>query len=295
MMDKAASPIPDTAFPGTGSCPALDARNVSWYAGRQPIIKDISLCIHPGELLGLIGPNGSGKSSLLRILAGIFSPTQGSIHLHGHNLRKLGRKQIARQIALVSQSADTLDSISVWDAVALGRTPWLSAWQNISRQDERIVSDALSSVGMLEKHEHPWEHLSGGERQRVHIARAIAQQPQVLLLDEPNNHLDIHQQLALMDLVQGLNITKVMALHDLNQSMCCDRLAVLHHGTLRAIGKPDNILQEDILQDVFQVRATELFDPSDHKRILRFYSLPGATHSPRAQGTQNIQPTPEPR
>ena len=116
--------------------------------------------------------------------------------------------------------------------------------------------------------------MSGGERQRIHIARALCQQPQILLMDEPTNHLDIHQQLALMDLVHSLPITKVLAIHDLNQAMRCDRLAVMYNGRLHAIGTPQQVLTQELMRDIFQVQADELTDPADGARVLRFRSLP---------------------
>ena len=253
--------------------PALEINGVSWNAGRQRIVHDVSFSVKTGELLGLIGPNGSGKSSLMRVIAGIYHPSQGSVHLQGHNLKSLRRRQIAQVMAMVSQTADTLDAISARDAVELGRTPWLSALQSWSEHDDQLVQEALRAVQMHEKQDRQWGQMSGGERQRIHIARALCQQPQILLMDEPTNHLDIHQQLALMDLVLALPITKVMAIHDLNQAMRCDRLAVMHQGRLHAIGKPAAILQAPLLKEIFQVRATELFDPADGARILRFGAL----------------------
>ena len=253
--------------------PALEINGVSWNAGRQRIVHDVSFSVKTGELLGLIGPNGSGKSSLMRVIAGIYHPSQGSVHLQGHNLKSLRRRQIAQVMAMVSQTADTLDAISARDAVELGRTPWLSALQSWSEHDDQLVQEALRAVQMHEKQDRQWGQMSGGERQRIHIARALCQQPQILLMDEPTNHLDIHQQLALMDLVLALPITKVMAIHDLNQAMRCDRLAVMHQGRLHALGKPATILQAPLLKEIFQVRATELFDPADGARILRFGAL----------------------
>ena len=224
-------------------------------------------------VVALLGATGSGKSSLMRVIAGIYHPSQGSVHLQGHNLKSLRRRQIAQVMAMVSQTADTLDAISARDAVELGRTPWLSALQSWSEHDDQLVQEALRAVQMHEKQDRQWGQMSGGERQRIHIARALCQQPQILLMDEPTNHLDIHQQLALMDLVHSLPITKVLAIHDLNQAMRCDRLAVMYNGRLHAIGKPAAILQAPLLKEIFQVRATELFDPTDGARILRFGAL----------------------
>ncbi len=255
---------------------ALQAREIGWGTRGlrgTSIVERVSLDVQPGEMLGLIGPNGSGKSTVLRLLSGILAPSTGEVLLAGQSLRALPRRALARQLAFVSQMADTQDAINVWDAVELGRTPWLSALQPLSAEDGRIVREALAAVGLSHKQRSAWSTLSGGERQRVHIARALAQQPGVLLLDEPTNHLDIHQQLSLMQLVRALPITKVVALHDLNQALACDRLAVMRAGRLVAQGTPREILVPALLQDIFKVQVAELVDPQDGALVLRFKPL----------------------
>lgn len=239
----------------------------------QRIVDQVSLPVQRHEMLGLIGPNGSGKSSLLRLLAGVIRPDDGQVLLQGQPLHKLGRRAIARELALVAQMAETQDAISVEEAVALGRTPWLSALQPFSAQDWDAVQRALCDVGMESKRHSAWHSLSGGERQRVHIARALAQQPGVLLLDEPCNHLDIHQQLSLMALIRALPVTKVVALHDLNQALACDRVAVMQQGRLVALGAPAQVLDAALLAQVFRVEASALVDPWDGSRVLRFRPL----------------------
>lgn len=252
---------------------ALEARAISWHVRGQVLIDQVSLQVQSGEMLGLIGPNGSGKSSLLRLLAGVLKPQQGQVLLGGQPMHQQPRRSIARQLAFVTQMADTLDDITVADAVELGRTPWLSALQPLSIQDQHIVQQAIEAVGLQAKAQCAWSTLSGGERQRAHIARALAQQPGVLLLDEPCNHLDIHQQLSLMQLIRDLPITKVVALHDLNQALTCDRIAVLHQGQLVELGAPHEVLSPDLLQQVFKVRAHTLIDPEDGSRVLHFRPL----------------------
>ncbi|MDO5103322.1 MAG: ABC transporter ATP-binding protein [Lautropia sp.] len=250
--------------------PVLQTRQVSWHARQKPIVQDVSVSVMAGETLGLIGPNGSGKSTLLRLLAGLLTPSQGDVLIHDQPMKHLRRRMLAQQLALVSQSAETQEAITVQDAVELGRTPWLSALQSWSDKDDRIVQDALHAVGMQDRGAQVWHQLSGGERQRVHIARALAQQTPILLLDEPTNHLDIHHQLGLMQLVRQLPGTKVMAIHDLNQALLCDRLLVMHEGRLIAEGEPTSILQPELLQQVFRVAVHELIDPADGTRVLRF-------------------------
>lgn len=267
---------------GIAQQPALAAHAVSWHAQRTAIVERVSVQVQRGERLGLIGPNGSGKSTLLRLLAGLLPPSEGHVEIEGKMMARLNRRQIARRLALVSQMGDTLDAITAQDAVELGRTPWLSALQSWSDSDERIVHDALQAVDMLDKKDRRWHQLSGGERQRIHIARALAQQPAILVLDEPTNHLDIHHQLALLDMVARLPMTIVMAIHDLNQALRCDRLLVMHGGRLVAQGPPTEVLQPALVETVFQVQARVLVDPQDGSPLLRFASPPAA--SPRMPG-----------
>ncbi|WJS86959.1 ABC transporter ATP-binding protein [Paracoccus sp. TOH] len=251
----------------------LSTTALGWKAGPRRIVEDVTLEIASGETFGLIGPNGSGKSTLLRLIAGLLPRAEGEVRLDGTSLSRLSRRQIARRIALVEQQADTDESLSVRAAVELGRTPWLSALQPLGAADAQIVDQALAAVGMAQMTGAHWPTLSGGERQRVHIARALAQRPRLLLLDEPTNHLDIHHQLALLRLVDRLPVTVILALHDLNQAMGCDRLGVMADGRLIACGRPRDVLTPARLARTFRVGATALTDPADHATLLRFRCL----------------------
>lgn len=236
------------------------------------LLQGIDLEVQRGETLGIVGPNGSGKSTLLKLLAGLRAPASGEVRLGGRRLGELSRRSIAQQLAVVEQQADTDEAIRVFDAVALGRTPWLSALNPWSGEDDAIVHQALQDVDATHLGKRTWRSLSGGERQRVHIARALAQRPQILLLDEPTNHLDIQHQLAILKGVQSLPVTTLIALHDLNQALTCDRLAVLDRGRLVALGKPLEVLTPERLQDTFGVQAHYLTDPFDGMQILRLRS-----------------------
>ncbi|WP_265502163.1 ABC transporter ATP-binding protein [Paracoccus beibuensis] len=251
----------------------LQAHDIGLRVRRRSLLDGIDLTLAPAEILGLIGPNGSGKSTLLRLLAGLVRPDSGQVTLDGRRLDQMPRRQIARRIALVAQNAETADRITVRDAVRLGRTPWLDALRPWSDADEAHVARALARVDLAHLGDRDWSTLSGGERQRAHIARALAQNPQILLLDEPTNHLDIRHQLEVLDLVADLGLSTVIALHDLNQAMRCDRLAVLQHGVLTAIGPPEEVLRADILARVFGVQATVLIDSHDGSRLMRFQPI----------------------
>ncbi|WP_138465794.1 ABC transporter ATP-binding protein [Poseidonocella sp. HB161398] len=248
---------------------SLELRSVSVSVHRRALLRDVSLALRPGECLGLVGPNGAGKSTLLRCLAGILRPQSGQILLDGQPLAALRARDRAQRIALVEQQAETAERLSVREAVALGRTPFLSPLRGWSAGDAQLVAEALAAVEMTAFADRLWHTLSGGERQRVHIARALAQTPQILILDEPSNHLDIRHQLALMALVQALPLTRVIALHDLNQAMGCDRLAMLDHGRLVALGPPAEVLSPARLAEVFGVAASLHAGP-DGRPLLHF-------------------------
>lgn len=249
----------------------LEAQTLGWSARRTPIVLDVSLTVEPGKMLGLVGPNGSGKSTLLRLLAGLLKPATGQVLLEGAPLTTLTRRQIARRIALVEQQADTGERITVRDAVELGRTPWLSLSRPWGPEDDAITAAALADVDMAHMAARQWSTLSGGERQRVHIARALAQRPGILLLDEPANHLDVQHQLSILALVARLTVTTVIAIHDLNQAMECHRVGVMDGGRLVALGPPGEVLSDARLRETFGVGVSHLTDPSDGRRIMRFH------------------------
>ncbi|SEI63273.1 ABC transporter ATP-binding protein [Pseudomonas sp. NFR16] len=248
---------------------ALAAHDLSYTINGAPLLSHVSLCIRKGENLGIVGPNGAGKSTLIRLLAGLQTPTAGSVWLNGERLTSLTRRDIAQRLAVVEQHAQTSDSINVLQAVELGRTPWLSALSPWREVDSQIVAQAIASVSLDHLTQRAWQTLSGGEQQRVHIARALAQRPRVLLLDEPTNHLDIQQQLSILRLVHTLPVTTVIALHDLNQALACDRLAVMDKGRLIAVGAPFEVLTPERLRETFGVVGHWLTDPIDNARILR--------------------------
>lgn len=244
--------------------------NVCWRVSGNDIVRDISLTVRRGETFGLVGPNGSGKSTLLRLIAGVLKPARGGILLDGTPIQDLSRRRIAQLVAFVAQHAQTAERFTVRDVVELGRTPWLSLMAPFSEEDRRIVDRHLATVDMGEMSDRIWATLSGGERQRVLLARALAQEPQVLLLDEPTNHLDIHHQLSILRLVRAQAVTSVIALHDLNQAMECDRVGVLSDGCLVACGSPEDVLTPKLLDRVFDVRSSFLSDPEDGRRLIRF-------------------------
>lgn len=248
----------------------LEARALHLRRGRARVLDDVSLRVGRAEVLGLVGPNGSGKSTLLRALAGLARADAGQVLLDGRDIARMPRRAVARRLAFVAQFADTADRLTVAGAAGLGRIPWLDRDNPWGPADDARVADGLARVGLAGMEDRDWASLSGGERQRVHIARALVQAPQILLLDEPTNHLDIRHQLQLLDLVTGLGIAVVIALHDLNHALRCDRVAVMQAGRLVQAGPPDRVLEPALLGRVFGIRAHRLTDPADGQAVWRF-------------------------
>ncbi|GGH50621.1 ATP-binding cassette domain-containing protein [Frigidibacter albus] len=247
------------------------ASNLVWGVRRKTILSDVSLSVAQGETLGLIGPNGSGKSSLLRLLAGLKRPQSGRALINGQDIATVPRRKLAQQVAFVQQNAATDTNVSVRDVLRLGRTPHRSALSGWSAADEAAVTGALAAVGMSGHSAQAWQTLSGGERQRVHIARALAQAPRVMFLDEPTNHLDIQHQIEILRLVRDLDLTSIVALHDLNlAAMFCDRILVLHAGRVVACGSPGEVLTEDLLRQVFRVEAEVSLSADPARPHIRF-------------------------
>lgn len=235
----------------------IRVENMSVSIGGKPILKDVSLDVADGQSLALIGPNGSGKSTLLRVMSGLLPADAGAVWLDQDRVDRLAPRQCAQRLGFVSQEAGTTDAIKVLDAVKLGRTPWLSFAAPFGDEDEAIVASAMREMAIERYRDTPFNLLSGGEKQRVHIARVLAQTPQVFLLDEPTNHLDIRHQIAIIDWIAAQSATVVLALHDLNHAFACDRVAVLNEGALAAFGDPRTVLVPEVIEPVFQVAVTQ--------------------------------------
>ena len=251
---------------------SLVVSGLSVNKSGKAIVSDVSFTAPAGLVTGLVGPNGAGKSTLLSAILGLV-PANGTAQFEGHNLPAMPRRDRARMVAFVEQSASTEERLTVRDVVALGRIPHEPAWQSGPDPiDAAIVDDALAETGMTPFATRRFDTLSGGEQQRVHLARALAQQPRLLLLDEPTSHLDIRAQLQLLTLLRhkaAKGMTVLLALHDLNlAARFCDHLVVLSSGRLVAEGAPRAVLTPDLLASVYGVAARLVADPGSSQPVI---------------------------
>jgi iron complex transport system ATP-binding protein len=244
----------------------LQAENLSLGYNGHNIIEALSLAVPKNKIFGLIGPNGSGKTTLLRALAGLMKPRGGAVYLRGSSVKELDSQKRARMVGWVPQREALAWPLTVGETVQLGRAPHRGWFLPYTNQDSLAVSRALQQTELVSLQDRPIDKLSGGEFQRVLIARALAQEPDLLLLDEPTANLDVHHQIQVLDLVQGLvqqgDLTVVMAIHDLNlAARYCDRLVLLHEGELQGIGGPEAVLTSENLRTVFGIEAKLYRDP----------------------------------
>jgi iron complex transport system ATP-binding protein len=228
-----------------------------------PIIKDVSFGIKKGEILGIIGPNGSGKTTLLKSMATLLKPMAGSIKWSDKNIQDLAIQERFRLMAMVSQKAPEV-SLSVKEYVTLGRIPHFRKFQfKETAQDKQIVARYLQLTKTSVYENKLLSNLSGGERQLIFIARALVQEPQLLLLDEPTTHLDIAHQITILDLLKTINksqkITMVIVLHDLNlAAQYCDRICLLDQGEVVELGSPNEVLSQANIEQVYKVQVEKL-------------------------------------
>lgn len=230
--------------------------NVCYSYGKTPALRGLSLSIKEGEFVGVIGPNSSGKSTLLRVLAGVRCPQQGSANLQNRALNAWPLLDLARQLTVVASEHFFAFPFTVEQVVLMGRTPFLRRAQWESAADRELAKIAMREADVWNLRDRAVHHLSSGERQRVLLARALAQEPRILLLDEPAAHLDISHQWQLFQLLQKLhqerNLTVVCAMHDLTMAArYCQRLIVLREGQIVADGAPRDVLVPQIFESVF--------------------------------------------
>jgi iron complex transport system ATP-binding protein len=236
----------------------LSIENICVAYGKRPVLQDINFGVQRGEVLALIGPNGAGKTTLLRTINGTLHPTSGRVLVNGQDITHLAEAQRARLMAVVPQARQMPEAFTVWETVLLGRTPYLGWLGRATPSDREMVETALVRTETLELSERRIGQLSGGEQQRVLLARALAQDTPLLLLDEPTTHLDLHHQADLLNLALDLahthQLAVVMALHDLNHaSLYADRVALLEQGRLLALGSPADVLTAARLSQVYRM------------------------------------------
>lgn len=250
--------------------------SAGWTA-RTTAVGPLDLDLAPGSLTALVGPNGSGKSTLLKTVYRVLHPAGGTVVLAEQDLWRMPARAVARTVGVLGQDERAGFDFSVREAVTMGRAPYHGMFARPGAGDRQIVDRALERTGVGELADRLLSSLSGGERQRVLIARALAQEPAVLVLDEPTNHLDPYHQFAVLDLVRGLGLTVVAALHSLDlATRYADTVAVLDGGRLVAAGPPAEVFDTTVLAEVFGLRGSFVSDPFDAAPRLVLSPLPGA-------------------
>ncbi len=240
---------------------AIDICNISVSFGEKDILKNINWSVPEAKISTILGPNGCGKSTLLKVVTNNLKPLAGTVLLGGKTLSEYSHLALAQQMAFLPQAPELPKDMLVEELVYCGRFPYQKWWKSSAKEDRIAVEEALRLTKTLDMKERLVVSLSGGERQRVWIAMALAQQPKILLLDEPTTYLDINHQLETLELLKQLNreqgLTVVMVLHEMNQAMqYSDELAVIHRGILVAHGSPHKVMTGELLEEVFSVAAS---------------------------------------
>ena len=257
----------------------LQIEKITLDYGQQTVIKELSFQLHSGELLGLVGPNGCGKTSIIKALSRVLSPSSGQILLDGKELTAISRNELARIIGVVPQNPYLPETFTVFEVVILGRNPYLGLFSGETARDIAVVWQAMERTDITHLSKRRIGELSGGEKQRVMIARVLAQEPNVILLDEPTANLDIAQQLEILDLIAGMcyekNIAGLIAIHDLNiAAQYCNRILMLKNGQIFAGGTPNEVITAENVREVFGAETMIFPHPENNLPMV----LPNGNH-----------------
>jgi iron complex transport system ATP-binding protein len=249
----------------------LSVFDVSWRPHKRtaPVLHTTSFDVEKGHVLGVVGPNGAGKSTLLRLLYRFQAPTTGQVKINDQDIWAMPARKTAQQVAAVLQEQAAAFGLSVREIISLGRTPHRQSYASADARDSTVIENVMQMLDLKGLEHRDFGTLSGGERQRVMVARALAQEPEILILDEPTNHLDIRHQLEVLALIRQLDLTIVVSLHDLNIAAdICDNILILEDGHPRGFGAPDDMLTEALVSDTFRVNARrERLAPSDANHL----------------------------
>lgn len=242
---------------------SISFRNVDFGIGARRILQGLSFDVRAGEFLAIVGPNGCGKSTTLKLTAGLQRPRAGTIAINGDDIGQLGRREMARRIAFLTQASFAPPNMTVFDLVALGRFAHQGLLSRRSDEDEAQIAAALDAMEVTELQDRRVGELSGGQLQRCRMAMVLAQDSSVLLLDEPTTYLDLRHQYGILDIARAqarAGRAVIAVLHDFTQaSLYADRIAVMHQGRLVQLGQPAEVLTETVIAEVFgvQIRAVE--------------------------------------
>lgn len=244
----------------------VDVEDVFKAFGGREILRGVRFRVEPGEWFGILGPNGSGKSTLLQLISGLEPASAGSVRLEGKPVASYSRKVLARQLAVLEQDALPPLGFTVREVIEMGRYPYQNWLGDEAADADALVERIIDWLKLESLRERTIDHLSGGERQRVALGKAMAQEPKLLLLDEPTTFLDIGYQVEMMDMVRqwerNLGMTVISVLHDLNlAALYCDRLLLLHEGVAAGIGTPEEVLRANLLERVYGTRPHILTHP----------------------------------
>ena len=252
---------------------SLEVRDLRYLYDKHIVLDGVDLKIREGEILGILGPNGCGKTTLLRNLNKNLSPKGGCVLLNDIDMERIQKRDVAKEVAVVPQTNEIHFSFTVRDIVAMGRMPFQGMLGGETQRDKEFIESAMLQTGVMKFADRHINSMSGGERQRVIIARAIAQTPKIILMDEPTLHLDISMQFDALNLVYKLSreqgLTVVIVSHDLAMvARYCDRIVMLHDHRIHALGTPEEVLTPENMKTVFNVDAELIYDEKIKKHTV---------------------------
>lgn len=251
----------------------LTVENIEVFLGTKKIINGIDLQVADHSFTALLGPNGSGKSTLLKSVYRVLEPKSGTIYLDNLKLKQIPTKEIAQRMSVVSQFQSNSFDFTVKEIVLMGRTPHLRALEKESAMDYQLVDEALKKTGLYDLKDRTISKLSGGEKQRVSLARAIVQNPTLMILDEPSNHLDIKYQLEILRVIKKLGVNALAALHDISlAAQFCDYIYFIKKGEIKYHGRPKEVITKEIIKDIYEVDCEVYEDSKTHNILISYYA-----------------------
>lgn len=251
----------------------LELKDVNWRP-EQPVLTSVSCQFERQAINGIVGANGAGKSSLLKIAQGVIQPDSGTVRVNEQPIHQFDRVTLARQIAVVPQSTSILFDLSVFDIVRMALIPKKGLFEFDNSTDRELIDACLEQTGSLAFKHRNYNSLSGGEQQRVLLARALVQETEIILLDEPTSHLDVYYQHQILGLLKHLNKTVIMSIHDLNlAAQYCDQIWVLKSGRVLGGGVPNVILNQEVLQLAFDLPCAVSVDPKTNIPTICFHPV----------------------